>query len=189
MKKSLTLLGGLLLAAAAAQAQTALLPGPYFIVAGGQSEFEADCSGLQSCDKSGNAIKAIGGYRFGGGLAVEGVVLDFGKTTGALGGATADLKVRAIGVGAALHADLAPRLGVTLRAGLANVRAEGIGSFGGAQVLSESDSSMQAYVGVGFAFSFTKTLALEAAWDGSRGELNDDGGRVSAFTLGLKFSF
>lgn len=188
MKKTLTLFGGLLLAAAV-QAQSALLPGPYFVVAGGQSEYDADCSGLQSCDKSGNAVKAIGGYRFGGGLAIEGVLLDFGKTTGAISGASADLKVRAIGVGAALHADLAPRLGATLRAGLANVRAEGTGSLGSTTVLSESDSSMQAYVGVGFAFSFTKTLALEAAWDGTRGELNGDGGRVSAFTLGLKFSF
>lgn len=188
MKKTLTLFAGLLLAAAA-QAQSALSTGPYLIVAAGQSAFEADCSGLQSCDKSDNAFKFIGGYRFGGGLAVEGVVLDFGKTTGALGGASADLQVRAVGVGAALHADLAPRLGVTLRLGLANVRAQGTGSFGGSQVLSESDSTMEAYAGVGLNFAFTKTLALEAGWDGTRGELNGDGGRVSAFTLGLKLSF
>ncbi len=188
MKHILTLLGGLVLAAAA-QAESALKPGPYLVAAAGQSSYESDCSGLQRCDTSGNSFKFVAGYRVGGGLAVEGVVLDFGKTTGAIGANTADLQVRAIGVGGALHADLAPRLGATLRLGLASVRANGTGSIGGSQVLSESDSSIEAYYGVAFAFAFTKTVALEAAWDATQGQLNGDGGRVGAFSVGVKFSF
>jgi opacity protein-like surface antigen len=189
MKKTILLCSGLLLAAAAQAQFSTTEAGPYVLVAGGQSDYDADCSGLQSCDKTDSAFKVIGGYRFSRGWAVEAVALDFGKTTAALGTNSADVKVRAIGGGVALHADLGPRLGATVRVGMANVRAEGTGRVGNTVVLSESDSSMEAYAGVGLAFSFTKNMAIEAGWDSTRGELDGDGGRVSAFSLGVKFSF
>lgn len=190
MHKPLILVAAaLLLGTGAAQAQSALLPGPYLVAAAGGSSFETDCSGLSSCDKSGDAFKFVAGYRLGGGLAVEGLVLDFGRTSGALGGATAELKVRAIGGGAALHLDAAPHLGITLRLGMASVRAEGTGSSGGVIVTNDSESSLQPYVGMAVQFAFTKTVALELAWDNTRGEFQGDGGRVSAFTAGVRVSF
>lgn len=189
MKTPFTLLAGLLLAAAAQAQSLTMTPGPYVVLGAGGSSYETDCSGFDRCDDSGSAYKLVGGYRLGGGLSVEGVVLDFGKTTASIGSASAEIKVRAVGAGAAYTLDLAPNLRTVLRLGIANVRAQGNGSIGSTQVSSESDTTTNAYVGIGFAFSFSRNLALEFAWDGTRGDINGEGGRVSALTAGLVFSF
>jgi OmpA-OmpF porin, OOP family len=189
MKTPIGLFAGLLLAGAVQAQSLTYTPGPYLLVGGGGSSYETDCGGFDRCDDSGNALKAIAGYRLGGGLSVEAVVLDFGKTTAALGSSSADIEVRAAGGGAAFAADLAPNLRAVVRLGIASVRAKGTGSLGGVPVFSESDSSTELYSGIGFSFAFTRNLALEFAWDSTRGDINGDGGRVSAFTAALMFSF
>jgi hypothetical protein len=189
MKTTLALITGLLLASAAQAQSLTMTPGPYLVLGAGGSSYETDCSGFDRCDDSGSAFKVMGGYRLGGGLSVEGGVMDFGKTTAAIGSASAEIKVRAVGAGAAYTFDLAPNMRAVLRLGIANVEAKGSGSLGSTQVFSESDTSTNAYAGIGFAFSFSRNLALEFAWDGTRGDINGDGGRVSALTAGLVFSF
>lgn len=189
MKTLSMLFTGLLLAGAAQSQSLTYQPGPYVLAAGGGSTYETDCGGFDRCDDSGAAFKLVGGYRLGGGLALEAVVMDFGKTTASIGSASADIKVRAIGGGAAFTGDLAPNLRTVLRLGIANVRAKGSGSLGGSTVFTESDSSTEVYAGIGFAFSFTKNVAVEFGWDGTRGNINGEGGRVSALTAGVMLSF
>jgi hypothetical protein len=110
---------------------------------------------LAKCKNNGTAFKVGGGYRFGAGLAGEVVLMDFGKSTASDSGIDISLKARAIGGGAALHADLGSGFSGVLRLGLASVKMTVEGSLGGRFPPRASDSSVQPYFGIGVAYAFT----------------------------------
>jgi predicted porin len=177
-----------LLVMSSAQAQSAATSGGYMFAAAGRSDYNDDCTGLAKCKTNGTAFKLGGGYRFGAGLAGEVVFMDFGKETASDSGIDISIKARAIGGGAALHADLGSGFSGVLRLGLASVKMTGKGSLGSIST-STSDSSVQPYFGIGVAYAFTPSLKLEAAWDSTRGKLEGETGNVSALTVGLAYSF
>jgi opacity protein-like surface antigen len=178
----------LLLAVAPVQAQTAATTGGYLFAAAGRSDFNNDCTGVSNCKNSGNAFKLGFGYRTAMGLAGEALVMDFGKSTGTSSGVDVSIKARAVGGGVALHAPLGTSFSAVVRLGVASVKMTGEGRLG-SFVVSDSESSVQAYAGIGVAYAFTPNLRLEAAFDSTRGKLDGETGNVSAFTVGLGFSF
>lgn len=178
---------------AAGSAFAADTPGAYLLVGGGTSQMSADCSGTTSCDKKGNAFKLVGGYRLGGGIAIEGVAFDFGKAkaTAPIGNlnVAAELKTKGYGIGVAVYGDFAQswsataRLGVASMKGTTSVAATGVSG-------SDSKTSTQAYAGLGLAYRFTDTVSAELGLDSSRAKFSgDETFTVRALTLGIGVRF
>ena len=122
----MTLIRQLLVVAALAATGSAFAadtPGAYILAAGGTSKYDDSCAGTTSCDTTGNSFKFVGGYRLGNSIAVEGVVLDFGKAKVSVGSLSGELKTTAYGGGVALYADTGPWL-FNARLGIASIKAK-----------------------------------------------------------------
>jgi OmpA-OmpF porin, OOP family len=182
--RGLLLAAALLATAGAAQAQA----GGYALLGGGRSDFKVDCSGTSACDKSGSALQAIGGYRFGNNWAVEGLYVNFGKATANTAGVGVEVKGTAFGAGGAVFLDLSPTWTLTGRLGLASVKLDGRARLGNI-VGDVSDSSANLYTGVAVGYNFSKTLAAELGFLRTRGEIEGDKGDISALTVSARFSF
>jgi OOP family OmpA-OmpF porin len=189
MKHSLTILAlaGSLFASGAAQAQQAADAGGYLLGAFGQSSFDVDCTGASSCDKNGSALKLVGGYRMASGIALEGVLMNFGKATARDTGLDVTLKIQAIGVGAAFSADLSPSWIGTLRLGIASVKTTG--EVSGILSGSESERKTKPYFGLGLGYKIAPNMWIEGGLDSTRGEIEGDDGTVSAVSIGLGIRF
>lgn len=179
--------------AATGSALAADAPGAYLLVGGGTSSMSADCAGTTSCDKNGNSFKLVGGYRLGGGIAIEGVAFDLGKAkaTAPIGNlnVAAEFKTKGYGVGVAVYGDFAQnwsataRLGVASMKGTTSVSAPGLAG-------SDSETSTQAYAGLGVAYRFTDTVSAELGVDSTRAKFSgDETFTVRAFTLGVGVKF
>ena len=157
----------------------------YLLAAGGSSHQNNDCSGLSSCDNTGNAFKVVGGYRFGNGLAMEAVSYDFGKATARLQGLTLQVKAKAVGIGAAVYAELAPNWVATVRLGIASVKMKANANNG----FSASEDSTNAYAGLAIAYHFTPAVSAELGFDSTKGKLLGETGNISAVTVGVGVKF
>jgi len=174
----------LLAMAGAAHAQA----GGYALLGGGRSDFKVDCSGTSACDRSGNALLAVGGYRFGNNWAVEGLYANFGKSTANSGGIGVEVKGMALGAGGAFFVDISPSWTLTGRLGLASVKLDGRARVGNI-VADVSDTSANLYTGLAVGYNFSKTLGVELGYLRTRGEIEGDKGNVGALTLSARFSF
>ena len=189
MKTAMIVATGLLALPLAAAAQAGGDgPGPYLLGAGGASSYETDCSGLDRCDSSAAAYKGAIGWRLGGGLAAEALVIDFGRIRASSGSATGDLQVRATGLGFVATSAYGPAR-LSLRLGAAVVRARGVSAVAGVVVDEQTEQSLQLLAGIAWGLVLTDHLRLEIAWDATRGSLNGAGGRVGAATAGLVLGF
>lgn len=178
------LAAALLALAGAAQAQS----GGYALLGGGRSDFNVDCSGTSACDKSGSALQAIGGYRFGNNWALEGLYVNFGKATASDSGVNVEIKGTALGAGGAVFLDLSPSWTLTGRLGMASVKLDGrarLGSLSG----NVSDSSANLYTGVAVSYNFSKSFGAELGFLRTRGEIEGEKGDISAITVSARFSF
>lgn len=165
----------------------------YLLLGGGRSDFNADCSGTNSCDTSGSALQLIGGYRFAGGWAVEGLYANLGKTTATavvpgVGNASLEVKATALGAGGAYSADLGSGLGATVRVGLASVEMKGRARAGNA-IGDISDSKAELYAGLGLSYAFSKSIGTELGYLRTQGEIAGEKGAISAITLSVSFAF
>lgn len=157
--------------------------GPYVVVALGRSEYESLCYFFVTCDNTRASGGKLGlGYRSGV-FAVEGWWSDFGK-----GGPTkssGSAQMRALGVSANWALRFADVFEGLLRAGLADVRYTVTGNG-----QSVSESHFQPTFGLGLAVAVTPAVAVELAWDVTRGDAaNESTAFVNAVTLGLRFRF
>ena len=185
MKRKLSLIAAGLVLASAAQAD----PASYLSVGIGRSQWNEDCTGIAQCDKTGTAVRIVGGHEFvKRSFAIEGLYLDLGKIRAADSGVSVELKAYAVGVGAAVIADFAPDWRGTARLGVASVQAKGTGSGLGISA-SESNASAQAYYGLGLSYAVTPAMYIEASLDGTRIKLLDQTENVSSLTLGLGWRF
>lgn len=164
----------------------------YGVVSVGSSKFSLDCSGATTCDKSDTAYKLLGGYKLNPNLAVEAGFFDFGKARASDATTSATIKVSAFGGGVAWHQDLAPDWNFVGRLGLAQVKTK-IGGTLGSVTVSDSDNSVQPYVGLGVGYKLSKNMSLDLAWDASRGKYDKNGlnesGNVNAVSVGMTFGF
>jgi OmpA-OmpF porin, OOP family len=174
----------------AAHAQT----GGYLSLGGGMSRWNVDCAGTTTCDKSDSAVRLAGGWRFGGGFAVEGLYLGLGKARASVGTGVglvnAELKGTAAGGGVALFLPLGANAELSTRLGVASVTAKTAGSLaGGPRVNTGDERKTKLYAGLGLGWSFSPTVQLQLHWDSTRVEAFDDEGQVSALTVGIGVRF
>lgn len=157
--------------------------GPYVVAAFGRTEYESLCYFFVACDNTrANGGKLGLGYRSGI-FAVEGWWSDFGKGGPTNSGQSAQM--RALGVSANWALRFADGFEGLLRAGLANVRYTVAGNG-----VSVSESHFQPTFGLGLAVAATPTIAVELAWDVTRGDAaNESTTFVNAVTLGLRLRF
>ena len=157
--------------------------GPYVVAALGRADYSYACYFIVACeDGRANSGKLGFGYRTGT-FAVEGWWSDFGRAHTSNGDGTVQL--RALGVSARWSLRFADVFEGLIRAGLADVRYTHAGNSG-----TRSESHFQPTFGLGLAVAVTPVVAVELAWDLTRGDAaNESTTFVSAVSLGLRFRF
>lgn len=165
----------------------------YGVVSLGSSRLDLDCTGATSCDKTDTAYKLLGGYKFSPNFAVEAGVLGFGKARASDATVAADISNTAIGGGVAFHQDLAANWNFVARLGLASVKTKLSGTVAGFGSVSDSDTNVAPYAGVGIGYKLSKTVSVDGAMDFSRSKYDKNGvnesGNLSAVSIGLTFAF
>lgn len=178
---------GVALAAAAVGAQAQM----YVSASGGLSSASVDCSGSSGCDKSGFGFKVLGGYRVTPNVAVEAGYYNLGKWSASVPWGTAtlktDLKTAGFGVGAALSANIAPKVNVVGRLALASMSSKLSVSLAGNSA-SESESNVGVLLGLGIGYAATKNLSIDATFDTGKHEFDGETGSARVFGLGLTAS-
>lgn len=181
-----------IIAAALMLASNAFAQG-YVGAALGPTHLNDDCAGTTSCDLGGFGMKLFGGYRLNPTWAAEVNYFDFGKAeaTGNVSGATvsAAIKGTAFGIGLVGSAPAAANWTGLFRFGVAQVKAEVSGSVGSQSVPSDSDTSTQAYIGVGLSYAITKNLSIDGAGDWSKARWGDSSADVRLISIGLTYGF
>jgi OmpA-OmpF porin, OOP family len=193
IKRAATAAAVALLAAGAAQAQTAAT-GFYINAQAGMSRHAIDCEGAARCDTSGTGLRVAAGYRFTPLLGAEIGYVDYGKTkaSGPSGFNSVDVEfaVKASGATLVLFAPVAPQLEMQARLGVAQVRAKLRGRVDGSPWFDAgSENKTAPWLGLGLTYAFTPNLAASLLWEGTRAEFDGERDRVSAFTLGATFRF
>lgn len=172
-------------AAASAQA--------YVSVSAGTARLDADCGGVAVCDKSGNAFKLLGGYRFMPNLAAEFGVLSFGKARFADAAGSLTITTTAVGGGIAFRQDLSKDWNFVARLGLASVKTKLEASSTALGSGGDSDNNVLPYLGLGVGYKLSKDVSLDAAWDFSKSKYDKNGtnesGNVNAISVGVTFGF
>lgn len=164
----------------------------YFGASVGRTNLSSDCTGLTSCDKSGNGGKLFGGYRFMPYLGAEVAYLNFGKAKASADFAgtlvNADIKTTGIGAGLTMMGDLGASWNAFARLGVARMTADVSGSALGVTV-SEKDRTTQAYFGLGFGYAVSKEVSIDASADFSRSKFEGESSNVRMLGLGLTVKF
>jgi OOP family OmpA-OmpF porin len=164
----------------------------YVGVAVGPSHINADCSGTLSCDNSSVGTKLVGGYSLNKNLAIELTYIEFGKAKASVdvgvGVLNAEFKSTMLGGGVALMSDIAPSWNGVARVGFGSVKGDASGSFGGVTA-SNSESSTQAYLGLGIGYALNKELTLTGAMDFSKVKFDGENASLRLISLGVTYKF
>ncbi len=190
MKKIALTLAALALAAGA-HAQTganSTQPQAYGLFSLGQSRLNVSCDGSLACDKSATGGKAMLGYSFGNGFALEGGYANFGKFRASNGPLSVSGKPEAVVLGGAYTAELTPDWGLTGRLGAAYVRTKLTAEAG---VLSGSDreSKTQPIVGLALNYALTPSTRVELGIDATRAEYQGERTNLRMVSLGARMAF
>ena len=160
----------------------------YFAASGGSSIYDVDCRGSTTCDRVDRAGRAAAGFFVAPNLAIEATFIDFGRAFASRGADRQDWRVRLAGVGLAVPLDFGGPWSGLLRLGIASVRT--VSDRGAGVVVSSSTgNTAEGYGGIAIAHSLTPQVALELAFDSSRGAVAGTGGRVDALTFGVQLRF
>lgn len=191
MKKFALSLSALCLALGAqAQSSSSLSTQPhsYGLLSIGQGHLNADCSGVQACDRNATGGKAMLGYAFGNGFSLEGGYTQFGKFRASDGVVGLSARPDAWSLGGAFTANLTPDMGLVARAGVARVRTKlhaEVGSLTG----SDSESHTQPIVGLGLNYALTPAARIELGVDATRAEVQGERANVRLVTVGARLAF
>ena len=191
MKKTALTLAALVLAVSA-QAQSSNLRSSaaqtYGLLSLGQGHLNADCSGVLSCDRTGVGGKAMFGYAFGNGFALEGGYTNFGKFRASDGTVGLSARPEALSIGGAYTAALTPEWGVVGRAGLAHVRTK-LRADAGTLTGSDSESKTQPIVGLAVNYALTPSTRIELGVDATRAQYQGERSNVRLVSLGARMAF
>lgn len=157
-------------------------------VGGGIGEHALDCFDRQDCGRSTTASRATLAVALLPGLALEGVVLDFGRSEWQRPGLRVKEQPRMVGLGLMAPLDVAPRLGAELRGGIAQVqnRRQRITAGGHSE---RKISNPQWYLGAALVLHLAPNAGLHFAVDATLAEFEQGTARVSASTVGLSLRF
>ncbi|MFG6489024.1 outer membrane beta-barrel protein [Roseateles sp. BYS78W] len=191
MTKTAFTLAALALAASAVHAQTgnsSNQPGVYGLLGVGQGHLNADCTGVQACDRNATGGKALLGYSFGNGFALEGGYANFGRFHASQGAIGLNARPEALSLGGAYTAALSPDWGLTGRLGVARVRTK-IGADVGTLSGSDSESKTQPIVGLAVNYALTPSARIELGVDATRAQYQGEHTNVRMVTLGARMAF
>ncbi|NCT82106.1 MAG: outer membrane beta-barrel protein [Comamonadaceae bacterium] len=176
--------------AASAQAQSSSInsTGTYGLLSLGQGHLNSDCSGTASCDRNATGGKAMLGYSFGNGFALEGGYTNFGKFRASNGSVGLSARPEALSLSGAYTAELTPQWGLTGRLGLARVHTK-VNADAGALTGSDSQNTTQPLVGLAVNYALTPTTRLELGMDASRAEYQGERANVRMISLGARMAF
>lgn len=182
-----TTLAALMAAAGLAASQTTLAQatrdmGWYAGASIGQMESQESCPSGFSCDLKDTAWKFFGGYRINRNFAAEAFWGEWGEISVSLGGATATVEARTIGVAGLGILPLGQQFELFGKLGIGNTKLKATGS-GLATGLSDSDSGSDVLFGFGAAYNFTRNLGVRAEWE----RLNDS--ELDIMSIGLQYRF
>ena len=150
----------------------------------GSAKFNIDCTGATNCRGTDTGSKFFGGYRFMPNLAAELGYMNFGRGKRTAGGSTGTIRNSSIGIGVAFSGNFAQDWSGVARLGLARVKTEASGVAG-----NTSQSSSNAYGGLGVGYAVTKMVSLDAALDFTKGKLVGQSGGLRLFSVGATFNF
>lgn len=174
-------------AIAAMSASSAFAQQAYVGGAIGQGNVNADCTGVPNCSNHDTGYKLFGGYKFAPNIAGEVTYFDFGRAKGSGGGASVEMRGTGIGVGVAFLGDFAPQWSGAARLGIASNRMKL--STSPSTALDGTESSTNAYFGLGVGYEVTKGLQLNGAIDFSRGKFQGDSGNLRLVSVGVTYAF
>jgi OmpA-OmpF porin, OOP family len=158
----------------------------------GSATVDVDCAGTTTCDTSSTGWKAFGGYKFGPNWGAEVNYFDFGKAKATLdtgeGILSGEVKATGVGVGVAMFGQFSPSWSGVARVGIASTEAKVSGSVGGFSA-SDSETSTNAYFGLGLGYLISKNLSIDGAMDFSRVKYSGESANVRLLSIGLTLSF
>lgn len=160
----------------------------YLAASGGSSIYDVDCRGSTTCDRVDRAGRAAVGFFVAPNLALEATFMDFGRAAAGRGADSQTWRVRLAGVGLAVPLDFGGPWSGLLRLGVASVRT--VSDRGSGLAVSRSTgNSAEGYGGFAVAYALTPQVALELAFDSTRGEVGGTAGRVDALSFGVQLRF
>jgi hypothetical protein len=178
-----------IIAAAFAVATLAAAPAfaaPYVGVSVGVSQADVDCNGLD-CNKSGTAVKILGGYEFANNLAAEATYYSLGKAV-VHNTVDVDFKGSWWGLGGAWRPQFGNGWGGVARAGVAFVTGKVESS-----PVSFSHDSTHPYFGIGGTYALQKNVRLELDFDSTQVTHEVQGlsstSTVNAIVFGVTYGF
>jgi len=190
MKKAALTLAALALAAGA-QAQTnsnSNKPSVYGLLSAGQGHLNADCTGVQACDRNATGGKAALGYSFGNGFAVEGGYTNFGRFHASQGPVGVNARPEALSLSGVYTANLTPDWGLTGRLGVARVRTK-VGADVGVLSGSDRESKTQPIAGLAVNYALTPSTRVELGVDATRAQYQGEKSNVRMVSLGARMAF
>jgi OOP family OmpA-OmpF porin len=148
-------------------------------------------SGFTNCDSDDTGYKLYAGYKITPNIAVEAGYIDFGKATATLGGAKGELKNSAPFIVGLYRGAFTPSLSGVARLGVANVESElDLGAFG-----SQSETKIQAIVGLGLEYAFTKQFKGTVDFDATstneveKYPVRATSGSIYMISIGAQYNF
>jgi OOP family OmpA-OmpF porin len=172
------------MAAAALMLSSGALAQGYVGVGGGPGKVDVDCAGTTTCDTTSTGWKLFGGLKFDPHWGIEVNYFDFGKAKATVGTASGEVRATGLGVGGALFGQFAPAWTGTARLGIASTKAKLSGPLG-----SDSETSTNAYVGLGLSYLISRNLSIDGAVDFSRVKYAGEKADVRLVSIGLTSSF
>jgi OOP family OmpA-OmpF porin len=164
----------------------------YAGIGAGTTKLSFDCAGLTTCDTSSTGWKLFGGYKFSPNWGAELNYFDFGKAKGTLdtvaGILSADVKATGLGAGVAFFGDFSPDWRGVARLGVASMKAVANGNLGGTAA-TDSETSTNAYYGLGVSYLISKNLSIDGAWDVSKVKQGGESATVRLLSIGLTYGF
>jgi len=191
MTKTLLTLTALVLAASAQAQSSDTAPGArhsYGLLSLGQSHLSVDCSGTQTCDRNASGGKAMFGYSFGNGFALEGGYTRFGTFRASQGALGLSAKPEALSFGGAYTAALSHDWGLVGRLGVARVRTKlnaEVGTLAG----SDSESKTQPIAGLAINYALTPATRVELGMDTTRAQVQGERSNLRLISLGARMAF
>lgn len=200
MMKNVMLASALVCLAGAASAQT------YVGSAIGSAKYKTDCEGLANCDLRDTVIKLYAGQRVNEWVNAEAAFIRFGKAK-ASGPAVIDgqavnindltQRAQALALAAAFRHEFMPglqgvaRIGAAVVHGKVSVRATAVGGLADGLVVqvSESETTVRPYFGLGLSYRIMPSLSATLDYDRTSVSTGDSSDGIQSFMVGAAYQF
>ena len=159
----------------------------------GQSRAKFDCTGADTCDKTGNAFRLYGGYQFTPHLALEAAYYDQGKarvtaSDSELGSVGGDFKGQGIGLWGVLIAPM-EAASVYAKLGVVSSRIKLDASSSVLGSASASERHTRGALGLGASYEFAPKWVARLDYERFRARFMDEKVSVDLVTLGAHYRF